>query len=87
MNNLGIRQVKNQIINFLNGVPLEVEVKRLILREVYEDFKIAADDLVLKESAEAQKQIKEAKDGTGMATTTDSGVAEQAEYGNTAERG
>ena len=63
MNNLGIRQAKQQITDFLNGLPFDIEVKRLLIRDIYSDIKDEADKVVLKELAEAQKALKEKEDG------------------------
>ena len=62
MNNLGIRQAKNQMINFLNGLPFDIEVKRLLLKDLYDEVKDEADRQVLKENQEAQKALAEAKE-------------------------
>lgn len=62
MNNIALRQAKQQIIDFLNGLPFEIEVKRLLVKDIYEDIKAEADKVVLKELAEAQQALKEKKD-------------------------
>lgn len=77
MNNLGLRQARKQILDFLNGLPYDIEVKRLLLKDIYGDICEIADKVVLKESTEAQEALKKAKEesnGTGMATTTDINV-------------
>lgn len=63
MNNLGIRQAKQQIADFLNGLPFDIEVKRLLIKDIYSDIRDEADKVVLKELSEAQKALKEKEDG------------------------
>ena len=82
MTNIGIRQFKNQIITFMNGIPLEVEVKRLVIREILDELTIATETEIQNEL----KTLKEAKDGTGMATNNNADVAEHTVNGNTSER-
>lgn len=81
MTNIQIRQFKNQIITFMNGIPLEVEVKRLVIREILDELTIATEAEIQNEL----KTLKEAKDGTGMATDKHVGVGEQPVNGNTSE--
>jgi len=59
MQNFGLRQAKQQIVNFINGLPYDAEVKRLLVRDVYDDIKDEADRVVLKEVAEIEKSLKE----------------------------
>lgn len=59
MKNFGLRQAKQQIVNFINGLPYDIEVKRLLAKDVYDDIKDEADRTVLKEVAEAEKALKE----------------------------
>ena len=75
MNNLGLRQARKQILDFLNGLPFDIEVKRLLLKDIYGDICEIADKVILKESAEAQESINKAKEEnnvTGMATSGNS---------------
>ena len=62
MTNFALRQAKQQLADFLNGLPFEIEVKRLLVKDIYEDIKAEADKVVLKELAEAQQALKEKKD-------------------------
>ena len=59
MQNFGLRQAKQQILNFINGLPFDAEVKRLLAKDIYDDVKDEADRAVLKEVAEAEKALKE----------------------------
>ena len=59
MNNLGLRQAKQQIIGFINGLPFDIEVKRLLMKDIYDEVKDESDRTVLKEMAEATKALKE----------------------------
>lgn len=59
MQNLGLRQAKQQIVSFINGLPFEIEVKRLLVKDIYEDIKEESDRVVLKEAAEVEKALKE----------------------------
>jgi len=59
MQNLGLRQAKQQIVSFINGLPFEVEVKRLLVKDIYEDIKEESDRVVLKEATEVEKALKE----------------------------
>ena len=63
MTNFALRQAKQQLTDFLNGLPFEIEIKRLLVKDIYEDIKAEADKVVLKELAEAQKALKEKEDG------------------------
>lgn len=74
MNNLGLRQAKKQIVDFINGLPYDIEVKRLLIQDIYVDACAEADRIISQEALEAQKKIKEAEDGAGMATTNNAGV-------------
>ncbi len=59
MNNVGLRQAKVQILGFINGLPYDAEVKRLLDKDVYEDIKDEADRVVIKEANEMEKALKE----------------------------
>lgn len=59
MQNLGLRQAKQQIVGFINGLPFDIEVKRLLVKDVYEDIKEESDRVVLREAAEAERALKE----------------------------
>jgi len=59
MNNFGIRKAKQQIINFINGLPFDIEVKRLLVKDIYDDIKDEADRTVLKEVSAAEQALKE----------------------------
>lgn len=63
MDNLGLRQAKQQITNFISGLPYDIEVKRLLVNDIYQEFKTEADKAVLKEMAAAEKALKESEDG------------------------
>lgn len=63
MNNIALRQAKQQIADFLNGLPFDIEVKRLLIKDIYSDIRDEADKVVLKELSEAQKALKEKEDG------------------------
>lgn len=66
MKNFGLRQAKQQIVNFINGLPYDIEVKRLLVKDVYDDIKDEADRTVLKEVAEAEKALKEKEKSDGQ---------------------
>lgn len=70
--NLGLRQAKKQIVDFLNGLPFDLEVKRLLVREIYDETQAAAEMAI----AQELQALKEAKDGTGMATANNATVEE-----------
>lgn len=59
MLNFGLRQAKIQIMGFINGLPYDPEVKRLLVKDIYEDVKAEADKVVLKEASEMEKALKE----------------------------
>ena len=82
MTNLGLRQAKKQIVDFLNGLPFSLEVKRLLVREIYDETQAAAEMAI----AQELKSLKEAQDGTGMATSNNSGLEEQPGHDHSAER-
>lgn len=60
--NIGIRQAKKQIVSFINGLPFEIEVKRLLIKDIYEDIREEADRVILKEAEALQKELKEKED-------------------------
>lgn len=59
MNNFGLRQAKQQIEGFINGLPFSIETKRLLVKDIYDDIKDEADRTVIKEMKEAEKALKE----------------------------
>lgn len=66
MNNYALRQARTQITDLINGLPYDIEVKRLLLRDIYEDFKTASDQAVIREMNELKKALaeKEKEDDT-----------------------
>ncbi len=68
MQNLGLRQAKQQITNFINGLPYEPEVTRLLIKDIYDEFKDEADRTVIKEVAEAEAALKEKEKEHGTET-------------------
>lgn len=66
MKNFGLRQAKQQMLNFITGLPYDIEVKRLLVKDVYDDIKDEADRTVLKEVAEAEKALKEKEKSDGQ---------------------
>ena len=76
MNNLGIRQAKQQLVAFINGLPFDIEVKRLLIKDIYDDVRDEANRIVSQEATEVQKQLKEAKDVAGMATDSNTKLEE-----------
>lgn len=61
MENLNLRTAKRQIITFLNGLPYSIEVKRLLVKDIYDEVRDAADDAIDKENYESKKALEEAK--------------------------
>jgi len=59
MENLTLRRAKQQLINFISGLPYDIEVKRLLVKDIYDEIKDEADRVVLKEVAEVEKTLKE----------------------------
>ena len=59
MDNFGLRQAKQQICGFINGLPFSIETKRLLVKDIYDDIKDEADRAVIKEMHEAEKALKE----------------------------
>lgn len=59
MNNYALRQARTQITDLINGLPYDIEVKRLLLRDIYEDFKTASDQAVIREMNELKKALAE----------------------------
>lgn len=52
MENLAIRQLEDAIINTLNEINLPIEVKRLVLSDVYNKVVKESDKQIAKEVAE-----------------------------------
>lgn len=65
MINLQIRQAKQTIGDFINGLPFDIEVKRLLVKDIYEDIRAEADKVIIKELSEAQKALKEQEGDNG----------------------
>ena len=59
MNNIGLRQAKVQILGLINGLPFDAEIKRLLVKDIYEDVKEEADRVVIREATEMEKALKE----------------------------
>ena len=85
MTNLGIRTARKQICDFLNGLPFEIEVKRLILKDIYDEY-VEASNKAVELEVDSLKKAKEESNGTGMATSNNSGLEEQPGHDHTAER-
>lgn len=76
MNNLEIREFSQAIINFVNGSPLPVEVKRLVMADIMHQLDSAANAILQNEIAERDrvvaKEEKEAQEnGTEEAVQQD----------------
>lgn len=50
--NFEIKKLKNNLATLLNQTPLPIEVKRLVLYEVYAETKQLADMQIMKEESE-----------------------------------
>lgn len=59
MNNLEIREFSQAIINFINGSPLPVEIKRLALAEIMHQLDAAAKTIIQSEIEERDRKAKE----------------------------
>ena len=78
MDNLALRQARIQIIDLINGLPFNIEVKRLLIKEIYEDVRAEANRVIDEESHRIQNTLaKEKEDGEGV---QQSELAEQREY-------
>lgn len=63
MNNLEIREFSQAIINFVNGSPLPVEVKRLVMADIMHQLDSAANAILQNEIAERDRVVaKEEKE-------------------------
>lgn len=72
MNNLEIREFSQAIINFVNGSPLPVEVKRLVMADIMHQLDSAANAILQNEIAERDIKEKEGQDnGTEEAVQQD----------------
>lgn len=60
--NIKIRELKIAITNHLKGIDLPIEVKRLVLKEIYDDISEAADAEIREELKEREKQEGGLKD-------------------------
>lgn len=49
MDNLMIRTLREDIVKLINGVPLSLEVKRLVLKDIYSDVADKADRAIQEE--------------------------------------
>ena len=85
MDNYGIRQVKNQIINFLNGLPYGMEIKRLIVKDIYDELKDAADKVVLSEKIAAEQALIKAKEDRDAKSVQPDSVGELSKSADSAE--
>ncbi len=62
MGNLEIREFSQAIINFVNGSPLPVEVKRLALSDIMHQLDSAANTAIHGEIVERDRKEKGAQD-------------------------
>lgn len=63
MNNLEIREFSQAIINFVNGSPLPLEVKRLVMADIMHQLDSAANAILQNEIAERDRVVaKEEKE-------------------------
>mgnify|MGYP003311491163 CR=1 FL=1 len=58
MTNLDILSAKKTISDYLGGLPFPSEIKRMIVKEVYEDIQKTAYEDSLKEIEKADKEVK-----------------------------
>ena len=54
--------MKNSIINYINGNPLPIEVKRMVINEISSEIKEKADEVIREQVIERDK-AKENSDG------------------------
>lgn len=59
--NLKIREFKVSIENYVNGSDLPPEVKRMVLKEIYQSAEAAANEAISAEIAERDNAEKEGK--------------------------
>lgn len=59
MENIALRQARQQIIGLIVGLPYNIETKRLLVKDIYEEIKAEADRAVLKEASDLEKELKE----------------------------
>lgn len=63
MNSLEIRETKMKLIDMVNGIPLPLEVKRLILQDVISELNATTEreiNLLLEERTAAEAKAQEA---------------------------
>lgn len=59
--NLKIREMKITIENYINGVDLPPEVKRMVLKEIYDEISTESNKAITAELAEREAQKGEEK--------------------------
>lgn len=63
MNDIEIRNYEEKIIETINSVPLPLEIKRLIVWDIYQKVEIATNQAM----EQQQKEKEESKDGNSDA--------------------
>jgi len=58
-----IRQTKTEIINLLNGKPLPIEVKRLLLAEVLSEVSMKSNEIINQQLADERADQEEKDNG------------------------
>lgn len=53
--NLKIREFKLSLVAYINETDIPEEIKRMVLKEIYEDIEKAADEMVVQEFNEREK--------------------------------
>lgn len=64
---LAIREFSNTIINYINGAPLPIEVKHLVVGDIYHKLDVAADGEIRRQIAERDKAEQAAREAVRKA--------------------
>lgn len=62
MSSLAIREVRENIINYLNKISLPMEAKRLVVKEILGQLESASEQEILLQLKEREKVKKEEKE-------------------------
>lgn len=84
MENFSLRQARSQIVSFINGLPYSIEIKRLLVKDIYEEIKQVADKTCEQEYNDAQQALKEKEEQDAENVQQDN-MGELSEHRDTTE--
>lgn len=59
---LAIREFTTQIVNYINSSALPIEIKRLIIKDIYNQVEIKANEIVMQAIQERNEKINKSNE-------------------------